>query len=151
MDKNAEYLTIVVYSIKGRAYVMKKINVNHDDKDCIILVTEEGKYKFYYQPVGTNERLWLFDAKSEYKTVFDFFQKKGRQLKQNGFIITVREIYKSGKTSNFVINKILERMPGQIEYVLRERYLYEKECKMIPEPMNARKKWGHFDCQSLAA
>lgn len=41
---------------------MKKINKKHDNKDCIICVSEIGKHKFYYQPVGTKDRLWLFNT-----------------------------------------------------------------------------------------
>lgn len=41
---------------------MKKINKKYDNKDRIICVSEIGKHKFYYQPVGTKDRLWLFNT-----------------------------------------------------------------------------------------
>lgn len=73
---------------------MKKINTNHDNKDRIICVSETGKHKFYYQPVGTKERLWLFDTKSFSGSVFAFFRKYGRNLDGIGFSMTVTLIVK---------------------------------------------------------
>lgn len=61
--------------------IMKKINTNHDNnKDRIICVSELGKHKFYYQPVGTRARFWLFDTKDFSGSVFAFFRKYGRSL-----------------------------------------------------------------------
>ena len=40
---------------------MRKIKSrNRDNKDRIICVSDSGKHRFYYQPVGTRDRLWLF-------------------------------------------------------------------------------------------
>lgn len=100
---------------------MKKINTNHDNKDRIICVSELGKHKFYYQPVGTRERFWLFDTKNFSGSVFAFFRKYGRCLDGIGFSMTVRELYEVDNGHNVKINKILERIPAQVEYVLRER------------------------------
>lgn len=100
---------------------MKKINTNHDNKDRIICVSETGKHKFYYQPVGAKERLWLFDTKSFSGSVFAFFRKYGRNLDGIGFSMTVRELHEAGNGHNVKINKILDRIPAQVEYVLRER------------------------------
>ena len=75
---------------------MKKINTNHDNKDRIICVSELGKHKFYYQPVGTKERFWLFDTKNFSGSVFAFFRKYGRCLDGIGFSMTVRELHEAG-------------------------------------------------------
>lgn len=99
---------------------MKKINMNHDNKDRIICVSDPGKHKFYYQPVGTKDRFWLFDTKNFSGSVFGFFRKNGRCLDGIGFSITVKEMYEVGNTKNSKIAKIFDRIPGQIEYVLRE-------------------------------
>ena len=80
---------------------MKKINTNHDNKDRIICVSELGKN---------------FSG-----SVFAFFRKYGRCLDGIGFSMTVRELYEVGNGHNVKINKILERIPAQVEYVLRER------------------------------
>ena len=100
---------------------MKKINKKHDNKDRIICVYEIGKHRFYFQPVGTKERLWLFDTKNFSGSVFAFFRKYGRNLNDIGFSMTVKELYEIGNGRNVKINKILDRIPAQIESVLRER------------------------------
>lgn len=105
---------------------MKKINTNHDNKDRIICVSETGKHKFYYQPVGTRERFWLFDTKSFSGSVFAFF-RKGRCLDGIGFSMTVRELYEVGNGHNVKINKILDRIPAQVEYALREREEFDQK------------------------
>lgn len=101
---------------------MKRINnMNRDNKDRIICVSETGKHKFYYQPVGTKERLWLFDTKSFSGSVFAFFRKRGRNIDDIGFSMTLRELYAAGNGHNAKINKVLDRIPAQVDYVLRER------------------------------
>lgn len=99
---------------------MKRISMNHDNKDRIICVSDIGKHKFYYQPVGTKERLWLFDTKTFSGSVFGFFRKHGRNLEGIGFSMTIKELYEAGNGRNKKISKIMDRIPGQIEYVLRE-------------------------------
>ena len=100
--------------------LMKKINMKHDNKDRIICVSDFGKHRFYYQPVGTRDRLWLFDTKNYSGSVFAFFRKYGRCLDGIGFSMTVKEMYEAGNNHNAKITKILDRIPGQVEYVLRE-------------------------------
>lgn len=100
---------------------MKKIKAKHGNKDRIICVSETGKHKFYFQPAGTKERLWLFDTKNFSGSVFAFYRKYGRNLDDIGFSMTVKELYEIGNGHNVKINKILDRIPTQVEYVLRER------------------------------
>lgn len=99
---------------------MKKIKMNHNNKDRIICVSDIGKHKFYYQPVGTKEHLWLFDTKNFSGSVFAFFRKHGRNLDGVGFSMTIKELYEVSNCHNVKITKILERIPAQVEYVLRE-------------------------------
>lgn len=94
---------------------MRKISVKHDNKDRIICVSESDKHN------GTRARLWLFDTKNFSGSVFAFFRKYGRCLDGVGFSMTVGEIYEVGNGHNVKINKILDRIPAQTEYVLRER------------------------------
>lgn len=100
---------------------MKRIKAKHDNKDRIICVSETGKHKFYYQGAGTKERLWLFDTKDFSGSVFAFFRKYGRNLDGIGFSMTVKELYEVGNGHNVKVDKILDRVPAQVEYVLRER------------------------------
>lgn len=99
---------------------MREIKMKHDNKDRIICVTDT-KHKFYLQPAGTKERLWLFDTKSFSGSVFAFFRKKGRNLDGIGFSMTLKELYEAGCNHNDKLNKILDRIPAQVDYVLRER------------------------------
>ena len=107
---------------------MKKIKVKHDNKDRIICVSESGKHKFYYLSVGTREHLWLFDTKHFSGSVFAFFRKYGRCLDGIGFSMTVKEMYEIGNNHTVKSNKILDRIPTQVEYVLRE----SEEFAQIP-------------------
>lgn len=95
--------------------------MKHDNKDRIICVSEIGKHKFYFQPIGTKECLWLFDTKNFSGSVFAFFRKYGRMLDDIGFCMTVKELYEVGNGHNVKISKILEHIPMHVEYVLRER------------------------------
>lgn len=112
--------------------IMKKINMKHDNKDRIICVSDFGKHRFYYQPVGTRDRLWLFDTKNYSGSVFAFFRKYGRCLDGIGFSMTVKEMYEIGNNHNAKIAKILDRIPGQVEYVLRENEeLIQMPCRAV--------------------
>ena len=98
---------------------MRKIKKT-DNKDRIICVTVVGKHRFYYQPVNTKERMWLFDTKDFSGSVFGFFRKYGRNLEDVGFSLTIRELHDLGNNHNVKIAKILDRIPAQVEYVLHE-------------------------------
>ena len=98
---------------------MRKMKEKHNEKDRIVCVALPGKQSFYYQPVGTKERLWLFDTDFS-GSVFAFFRKNGRCLDGRGFSLTCRELYKLGCGRNPKINKVLDRIPAQADYVLRE-------------------------------
>ena len=102
--------------------ILMRIYMKHDNKDRIICVTETtGKHKFYFQSAGTKARLWLFDTKSFSGSVFAFFRKYGRNIDDIGFSMTLRELYAAGNDHNVKINKVLDRIPAQVDYVLRER------------------------------
>lgn len=119
---------------------MKKINKKHDNKDRIICASETGKHKFYYQPVGTKEHLWLFDTKNFSGFVFAFFRKHGRYFEGIGFCMTIKELYEIGNNHNAKITKILERIPVQVEDVIREHSENERIHNQpivthLPEPL----------------
>lgn len=99
---------------------MRKIKKT-DNKDRIICVTVVGKHRFYYQPVNTKERMWLFDTKDFSGSVFGFFRKYGRNLEDVGFSLTIRELHDLGNNHNVKIAKILDRIPAQVKYVIREK------------------------------
>ena len=95
---------------------MKKINAKHDNKDRVICVTVTGKHRFYYQQAGTRERIWLFDTKAFYGSVFGFFRKNGRNLEGTGFSMTIKELYEKGRKYEGKIGKQMERIPSRSDY-----------------------------------
>ena len=122
---NASLINVVISKTSEESFNweekhMKRIKINHNDNDRIICVTEDGKHSFYYQPFGKKNRLWLFDTKNFSGSVFAFFRKHGRTNDGIGFSMTVKEFYKIENNQNVKIRKIMERIPVQVEYVLRE-------------------------------
>lgn len=106
---------------------MKKIAVKHDNRDRIICVTVPGKHEFYYQAANTKERIWLFDTKEFYGSVFAYFRDKGRNLYGRGYSLTLKEIYAFRDFSNWRVTKVIENIPRQVEYVLVNNICKAKE------------------------
>ena len=101
---------------------MKKINnATVNRKDRIVCVTVTGSHKFYFQPFKTKERLYLFTTKDFSGSIFAYFRDNGRCMGGRGFSLTIKELYEDRKMdSNPKIGKIFDRLPGMIDYVLRE-------------------------------
>ena len=101
---------------------MKKIkNAIANPKDRIVCVTVTDAHKFYYQPGKSKERLYLFTTEDFSGSVFAYFRDNGRCLGGRGFSLTIKELYEDRKMyRNPKIGKIFDRLPGMIDYVLRE-------------------------------
>ena len=56
--------------------------------------------------------------------------------------MTINEIYEIGKSKNSKINKIMERIPSQVEYVIRENCLNMERDELLSA--NMRSKSVHF-------
>ena len=129
---------------------MKKINANFSQKDRVICVTEQDTHKFYYKPANSKERTLLF-ATDFSRSVLDYFRNKGRATDGNGYEITLRELYAFKDFRNYKLSKLMERIPGMIEYVIRE-YLTPEEkniAKVICHKKKSIRK--NFDDAELAA
>ena len=99
---------------------MRKISKKHDNKDRIICISEYDKHKFYYKPNNkSSDCIWLFDTKKYSKSVSEFFNKYGSFI-NGGYSITLKELYSLGNNRGMKINKILERIPMQVNYVISE-------------------------------
>lgn len=107
---------------------MKKIKTNVNQKDRIVCVTIPGCHQFYYQPYGTKDRYWLFDTKDFSGSVFAYFRKHGRHLNDIGFSITLKELYEFKEHRNPKLCKLMERIPSQVDYVVREYISNSKEA-----------------------
>ena len=100
---------------------MKKIKMQHNNRDRVICVTNDGFHEFFYQPDATNQRIWLFKTKNFSGSVFAFFRKYGRNLKDVGFSMTLKEVYEADNDISPKVRKIFDRLPAYINYVLREK------------------------------
>lgn len=100
---------------------MRKINAKFNNNDRVVCVSLPGKHEFYYQPAGTRERVWLFDTKDFSGAIFDYFRDKGRNMNDRGFSLTIKELYEFKGYHNHKLATVMKRIPGQVEYVIRER------------------------------
>ena len=109
---------------------MKKIKASFDQKDRIICVTNLGCHEFYYQPVGSKERILLFMIDEFSGSVFAYFRDKGRNMKGRGFSLTIRELYEFKEYHNRKLVAVMKRIPSQVEYMIRERSEGERTNNM---------------------
>ena len=107
---------------------MKKIKASFDQKDRVVCVTDQGYHKFFYQPVGSKERILLFVTNEFSGSVFAYFRDKGRNMNGRGFSLTIRELYEYKRFRNVKLTTVINRIPVMIDYVLRER-LEQKEAE----------------------
>ena len=56
---------------------MKKIKADVNQKDRVILVSVEGGHRFYYQPAGSAERVYLFERTDFSGSLFGYFRERG--------------------------------------------------------------------------
>lgn len=110
---------------------MHKINAKFNQKDRVICVTVDGGHEFYYQPARSNDRILLFTMDKFSGSVFAFFRDKGRNLSDRGFGLTIKELYEFKDFKNPKLTRVIERIPGMIEYVLRERTTQKEDGEQI--------------------
>ncbi len=101
------------------ASAMKKINARHSDKDRIICKANSSKHEFFYQPVGSGESYWLFDMDFS-GSVFTYFRNKGIHAGEDGFSLTLKELHQFKDYHNFKVTHLIDRLPRQVEYVIKE-------------------------------
>ena len=110
---------------------MKRIkNSSVNPKDRIVCVTVTGAHKFYYQPCKSKERLYLFTTEDFSGSIFAYFRDNGRCMGGRGFSLTIKELYEDRKMyRNPKIGKIFDRLPGIIDYVLRENTVQKEQVR----------------------
>lgn len=116
---------------------MRKIRFPHDNMDRIVCVATDGHHDFYYQPAGSKERYWLsgYDFGG---SVFDHFRSRGRNMEGLGFSLTIREFYAFHKWGNVKLSHQMERIPGQVDYVIREYILGDQMAEKRSDPVRIR-------------
>lgn len=142
---------------------MKNINCKKD-KDRILCVTVRaplakrpgrpvryvGAHNFYYQPAGSKEIAYLLSMKKYAATVYHFFEANGRLVCDEDTCmthsITLGQLYTSrADHSNFLLNKLFQRLPAQIEYVCRYELGAAKAADELLEAVPARRFDGERD------
>ncbi len=108
---------------------MKRIKATFQKNDRIVCMNVPGKHRLFYQPVGTNEQIWLLDTKEFSGSVFEYFRSKGKKMSNNCFSITINELYEFKKFKNYKLASLFDYLPKQIEYVIRERNGRENKYK----------------------
>lgn len=101
---------------------MKKIHACINQKDRIICEAIPGALVFYYQPAGTKDRVQLFATEAFSGSVWAFFRDHGRNMNDRGFSLTIKQLYEFKEYRNAKLAHIINRIPAQVEYVLRENY-----------------------------
>lgn len=99
---------------------MKKINASINQKDRIVCEAIPGALVFYYQPAGTKDRVQLFEAEAFSGSVWAYFRDHGRNMNDRGFSITIKQLYEFKEYRNAKLAHIINRIPAQVEYVIRE-------------------------------
>lgn len=99
---------------------MKKINTCINQKDRIVCEAIPGALVFHYQPAETKNRIKLFATDAFSGSVWAYFRDNGRNMNDRGYSLTIREIYSFKNYKNKKLAHIINRIPGQVEYVIRE-------------------------------
>lgn len=99
---------------------MKKIHACNQ-KDRIVCEAIPGALVFYYQPARTSNRTELFRTNEFSPSVFEYFRKEGRNMSDRGFSITIKQFYEFRAYHNPKLSNIMDRLPGHIEYTIREQ------------------------------
>ncbi len=120
---------------------MKKINNSSvNQKDRIVCVSVTGAHILFYQPNKSKERIYLFTTEDFSGSVFTYFRDNGRCLDGRGFSLTIKELYEDRKMyRNFKVGKLFDRLPGMIDYVLREKTIDKEQVNLNDKVLNADK------------
>lgn len=130
---------------------MKKIKASFEQKDRIVCVTNQGCHEFYYQPVGSKERIPLFMTDEFSGSVFAYFRDKGRNMNGRGFSLTIRELYQFKRFHNVKLTSVINRIPTMIDYVLREQVDQKEAEKKTITTSEEVTHGGGYEDRELAA
>ena len=130
---------------------MRKINAKYDNSDRVVCVSIPGKHEFYYQPADTRERIWLFDTKDFSGSIFDYFRDKGRNMNDRGFSLTIKELYEFKKYYDHKLATVMKRIPGQVEYAIRERSENERNRNLlVADHLLEKRRFSRYDDERAA-
>ena len=131
--------------MKERKNTMRKIHAKHDNKDRIICAGEPGKIVFFYQPVGSKKLHWLLET-AFCPSVFAVFRDKGRLVEGKKYGLTIGELHRLRNPHNPKLEKILERIPMELDYVIR----YECCLPLCANTLSAASEANDFEFREAA-
>ncbi|MBE6752755.1 MAG: hypothetical protein E7559_00125 [Ruminococcaceae bacterium] len=99
---------------------MIKLTKLRSTKDRIICVGEVENLIFYYNPFQTSDRIYLFETKAFYGSVFAYFRKMGRNMQARGFSLTIKELYEFCDYNNPRLTGIIHRIFIVLKSVLSD-------------------------------
>ena len=105
--------------------VTKNVSINNKYRSSdYITKVFRGRNTFYYQPVNTRRRTYLFSTKQYNQSVADLFANKGILIFDDDTTqsrsISLGELYKiHDNRHNFIIDKILNRICMMLDNVIR--------------------------------
>jgi len=124
---------------------MKKIKANVNQKDRVICINVPGFQEFYYQAFGEKEHIPLFVTDFS-GSVFTYFRDTGRQTNVREFYLTLKEIYQFDRFYNVKLTRVMERIPKEVDHVLRERKRVAEEidkgivpCEVVTNTVHTAK------------
>lgn len=100
----------------------------------------QGNHIFYYQPANSVKRFFLFATRRYYPSIAEVFVERGVLLNSNQTMrthsITLDEFYRLKRCHhNYVLNKIYERIPVWIDYIIRYE-LSPANCNAVRSTYN---------------
>lgn len=127
---------------EGVKMSIPKIRHPHNDNDRVICVASKpnGQLDFFFQRAGSNDRKWLLWIPFS-GSIFCYFRDHGRNLEGYGWSLTIRQIYQFHDFSNPKLSRLISRLPGTIDYVLREERGLLNENPI----MMTTSKWSSFE------
>ena len=126
---------------------MRKIKADINQKDRIVIVNVTGGHRFYYQPTGSKELIYLFGTEDFSGSVYTYFRDKGRNIDGSGYSLTIREIYNFRNYHNTKLANVINRIPAMVDYVVRE-YL-ETEAEYTDKRHRSKKAICRYDHENL--
>lgn len=122
---------------------------NVSGKDRVVCKSGFKGYKICYKPERAKEEMWLFDIYGHSISIYNYFAQNGVRTAEGEFSLTINQLYALKKyRRNYKINKILERLPAQIEYAIRENLAAKQEVRShteVSEVMHYQFSYDDFE------
>ena len=128
---------------------MKKIKMQFNQKDRVIIRNVHDGHEFYYQPVDSKISMYLFRIDNFSGSISEYFRNRGRSLGNGSYSMTIKELYTFKKFDNPKLTNTIKRIPMMIDYVLTEA-LEDEKYNLIVSKSHESKWFGYDDFKFIA-